>query len=209
VTGLEQYFDWLHDISDGALNFSFGVHIIWWVALVLVFFVIRQLIFLRFFLLPTIRVDEKDYNQHGDVVKRPIYDFLIMILSITVGPIVEEMLFRGPILYFLIQGKTNLALGITFVGAILFGLIHLTNIRTHSDNTKKATAWPIIWNMSVGGLLYGFIVMITRSLWPAILLHALWNILVLVWMFASTTSTNRFVSIANSLQRTQNTSTIE
>jgi membrane protease YdiL (CAAX protease family) len=79
--------------------------------------------------------------------------------SVLLTPISEEILFRGVLLVVLLKYmKPFWAISIT---AILFGLIHLS------------TVWifPL-----VGGILLTITVYKTRSLIPAVIAHALWNL---------------------------------
>jgi membrane protease YdiL (CAAX protease family) len=76
-----------------------------------------------------------------------------------IAPVLEEMLFRGIILRsFLRQYTPGRAI---LVSALLFGLAHL--------NIYQFVAGALI------GLLLGWLYERTRSLWPGILLHAVYN----------------------------------
>ena len=81
------------------------------------------------------------------------------LLVAVVTPIVEELLFRGFVLDLLSEayGKWTSI----FISSIIFGLLHI---------------FPFtILNAFCGGLIYGYIRIHTNSLWPPIILHALWN----------------------------------
>jgi len=81
------------------------------------------------------------------------------LLIAVVTPVVEELLFRGFVLDLLSEayGKWTSI----FISSIIFGLLHI---------------FPFtILNAFCGGLIYGYIRIRTNSLWPSIILHALWN----------------------------------
>lgn len=90
----------------------------------------------------------------------------IAIFSVTITPLVEEILFRGVIQRYLTEswGPT---VGIT-VAALSFGFIHIFN-----DN---ATIWACL-NIAAGsGVLFGLLYYATNNLWPAVGAHAGWNL---------------------------------
>lgn len=76
-----------------------------------------------------------------------------------IGPIVEEIIFRGAILNEL-NRKYNITIAI-IVQALLFGLIHM--------NLIQSTYAFVI------GLLLGLLVAATKSIWPGIVGHILMN----------------------------------
>tara|TARA_B100000029_G_scaffold169637_1_gene165884 strand:- start:4 stop:861 length:858 start_codon:yes stop_codon:yes gene_type:complete len=86
--------------------------------------------------------------------------FISVFLLIAVfTPIVEELLFRGLVLDLLSEnyGKWISIL----VSSVIFGFLHIHPIS--------------IFNAFCGGMIYGYLRIRTDSLWPSIILHALWN----------------------------------
>ena len=86
--------------------------------------------------------------------------FISVFLLIAVfTPIVEELLFRGLVLDLLSEnyGKWISIL----VSSVIFGFLHIHPVS--------------IFNAFCGGMIYGYIRIRTGSLWPSIILHALWN----------------------------------
>lgn len=80
---------------------------------------------------------------------------LLLALLSSVG---EEMLFRGAIQPFL---------GVWFT-SVLFAMLHV-------DPEGRFSVWTI-WSL-VGGLVMGYAVLATGSLWPAILIHFFVNVI--------------------------------
>lgn len=102
----------------------------------------------------------------------PVPDFLVRALSgiagggaasivtvVVIAPLVEEMLFRGTMLRgFLGRYRPGTAV---LVSALIFGLIHLNPYQ--------------FFSALVLGVVLGWIFLYTRSLWPCIFGHALFN----------------------------------
>lgn len=87
------------------------------------------------------------------------FDFMTLLYSCVLAPFLEEMLFRGVILRsFLNRYPPGRAIIAT---ALLFGIFHLN-------------AYQFV-TASLGGLVLGWLYERTRSLWPSIALHALYN----------------------------------
>lgn len=100
------------------------------------------------------------------------------ISLIIVAPIVEELIFRGPI-YFVVKSaiennepeemKSSIFIMILLLG-VTFGLMHITNI--------KPFTWGAIWYAMARiptGIIYGWVVYRTKSLIPTIIAHGLVN----------------------------------
>lgn len=84
--------------------------------------------------------------------------YLLVFISIAmITPIQEEIMFRGVLQKFLGE-KWRIWIGI-IVTSIIFGLLH---------------PGYILSGMAMG-FVFGSVYHLTRSLWPAIILHALWN----------------------------------
>ena len=89
---------------------------------------------------------------------------LLFLMIAIVGPIAEELMFRGYILDS-IQRLHGDRVAI-IISAILFGLIHLNPY--------------IIGTAIIGGLIYGWIRVKTGSLLPCIAAHMMWNTMALI-----------------------------
>ena len=100
-----------------------------------------------------------------------------VLLHTTLAGVVEELLFRGLVLYVLLSawGQTRRGtVAAVAVSAALFGAPHLFNLATASADVTMLQAT----NAALSGLLYGALVVISGSLWPAVALHSLVNLLV-------------------------------
>lgn len=98
------------------------------------------------------------------------------VMSILVGPILEELEFRGPLLVVLKLKKTAKCLYdkqyllwiIILTNGILFGLAH------------SYTNPVFLFSVGLGGIFYCYLVARTRLLWPAIAMHVLLNFIATV-----------------------------
>ena len=84
---------------------------------------------------------------------------IILILFAIAVPIVEELLFRGLLLDTLTE--TYGSWTSIFISSAIFAVLHVSPLS--------------IVNAFWGGMIYGYLRIRTNSLWPGILLHALWN----------------------------------
>lgn len=84
------------------------------------------------------------------------------------GPIFESIVFWGALYVFMLHKpkKMNLLWIPIFLIGIIFGLAHMMN------GLSLTTA---IFVKGSGGIAYGWLVVKTRSIWPNILSHMLWN----------------------------------
>lgn len=103
-------------------------------------------------------------------------DFILMVI---VGPIIEELFFRGPIylaVKFAIEDNEleeakPLIFFMIFVLGVFFGLLHITNV-------KPIFSWGALWYATAripGGIIYGWIVYRSKSLIPTIITHSMVN----------------------------------
>ena len=96
-----------------------------------------------------------------------------LILGVLIAPIFEEALFRGPI-YVLVKSKVHILLllvAIVFWSGAMFGFSHLTNFEE-----ALPSFWPYyVLILGLHGLVYGLLVLITKSIWPSVVLHMLAN----------------------------------
>lgn len=98
-----------------------------------------------------------------------------MATVIIIGPILEEYMFRGPI--WLLQ-KLKLSTIVLMFACILFGCLFGLVHRLKKIEFERGVAnlcWIVVLHVSINGILYGALVLLTHSLLPAIAAHALWN----------------------------------
>ncbi len=104
----------------------------------------------------------------GTLPESPISIFLYFLSSVILPAIVEELIFRGYLLHLLLpHGKTFAIL----VSGVLFGLMHFY--------------LPQLLYASVAGVLIGFLVVQSGSIWCGIFLHIVNNLLVFIRGMAS------------------------
>ena len=89
----------------------------------------------------------------------------MLVLVLTLGAAGEELLFRGYGLQQLMRA-TNVWIGIAGA-SVLFGVLHLGN----PDSSPVG-----VLNTTLFGLLFGLLLVRSRSLWPSFGVHLGWNI---------------------------------
>lgn len=100
--------------------------------------------------------DENEYRMFARLMSGGVASIITICI---IAPFIEEMLFRGIILKsFLVNYSTNRSI---ILSALLFSAYHLT-----------ITQLPVTF---IVGCLFGWLYVRTRSLWPCILGHALYN----------------------------------
>jgi membrane protease YdiL (CAAX protease family) len=101
-------------------------------------------------------VPPEAFNPFGPLLRDPMGRLTVAVLAIGIAPVLEEVFFRG-----LIQRRMELrwGTGIGIVGtAILFALVHVQ-------------PWVLPLHLILG-LIFGWVVYVTGSIWSGVLLHA-------------------------------------
>ena len=112
-----------------------------------------------------------DFGQHAS---EELFDrfpmVAIVFLIVIAAPIIEEFLFRGPLIWF----RDKKVFKYTFyLSVVLFGGIHLANF---SDFTQHIWMAPLLISPQLGlGIFAGYI-RVRFGLWWAIALHATYNL---------------------------------
>jgi membrane protease YdiL (CAAX protease family) len=99
-----------------------------------------------------------------------------LALNATSAALIEEIAFRGMILYALIrawEGSQPGVLGAVFVSSVFFSLIHVLNLL--AGETIGRVAPQVAWSL-LGGIFFASLVVFGMSIWPAVLLHASANV---------------------------------
>lgn len=115
----------------------------------------------------------QDIRQLGTQAS-PVLRMLLVMLVASLGPVVEELLFRGLLLSALLR-RLHVAWAVV-ASALLFALIHLPGLQWHGYALPALTllALALAWLRLRSG-----------SIWPAVLAHAINNLLaVTVWFVA-------------------------
>jgi membrane protease YdiL (CAAX protease family) len=97
----------------------------------------------------------------------------LAMVAVTVGPMAEELMFRGVLLSALLQRlprATSIALC-----ALLFGVVHLAGLDFQ---------WYALPNLALLAAALCWLRLQSASLWPAILAHGVYNLFALVALFA-------------------------
>ncbi len=105
-----------------------------------------------------------------------------IVCALTFAPILEEVEFRLPILWFADHGKMMAAIGTIFGSAFVFGIVHFFEEVRYVDGTRPRE-WASILNTAFGGFVYGSLTLLSRSIWPGIYLHYLWNGSAVIYQF--------------------------
>ena len=98
----------------------------------------------------------------------------LVVLVISLGPIVEELLFRGVLLSALLERWS--ALPSVLMTSALFALVHLSGLQFH---------WYAVPQLFLLALLLAWLRLQSGSIWPAVVAHGTNNLLaVAVWFVA-------------------------
>lgn len=109
---------------------------------------------------------KKSYNFREYTLDHPL-------LVVIIGPIIEEMAFRFPLLLILLKFDSNANLWIALIiSCLIFILVHLSNL-------KETTMNPIYYLCDIGlmAVISSWLVIHYRSIFPAIVLHMINNFL--------------------------------
>jgi len=96
----------------------------------------------------------------------------LALLVISIGPLVEELLFRG-VLLSAIARYTGNSLAIV-LSALLFACVHLPDL---------SFLWYALPNLALLGLILGWLRVQSASIWPAVVAHGMNNLLAVVSWF--------------------------
>lgn len=100
-----------------------------------------------------------------------------VLIHTTMAGVMEEILFRGLMLYALVLSWGNSRRGLlsaVVLSAFLFGALHFVNLAAGPANMTTLQ----VLEAFVSALLYGALVLVGGSVWPAVLLHSGINLLV-------------------------------
>jgi membrane protease YdiL (CAAX protease family) len=98
----------------------------------------------------------------------------LAMVAISVGPLIEELMFRGVLLSALMRRlSTGLSVAIC---AVLFGVVHLGGLDFE---------WYALPNLILLAAALCWLRLKSASLWPAILAHSVYNLFALVALFAA------------------------
>ena len=114
---------------------------------------------------------EMDFGQHAS---EELFDnfpvIAIVALIVIVAPLIEELIFRGPLVWFRDKKAFKYAF---YISVLLFGGIHLSNF---SNFTQHIWMAPLLVSPQLGlGIFAGYI-RIRFGLWWAMALHATYNL---------------------------------
>jgi membrane protease YdiL (CAAX protease family) len=115
----------------------------------------------------------QDVKQLGGGASTGFRIALTLVVA-SVGPLVEELLFRGVLLSALLRRlRTGWAV---LASAVLFALVHLPDLRW---------LWYALPNLALLGVVLAWLRLRSGSLWPAVLAHAINNLLAMLALFVS------------------------
>lgn len=99
----------------------------------------------------------------------------LAIVAVTVGPMVEELMFRGVLLSALMRRlPVHASIAIC---AVLFGAVHLGGLHFQ---------WYALPNLMLLAVALCWLRLKSNSLWPAIVAHGMYNLFALVALFSAT-----------------------
>jgi hypothetical protein len=108
-------------------------------------------------------------------ITKPLYTIVVFAITcISVG-LFEELVFRGLILFFLLQklpkNREGLLLSI-IISSALFGFMHLFNIFDGAN--VGATLLQVMYSFAMG-LMWAVILLKTKNIWLVVMLHSIYN----------------------------------
>jgi len=96
----------------------------------------------------------------------------LALLVVSIGPMVEELLFRGVLLSAIARYTGNGAAIV--LSAVLFACVHLPDL---------SFLWYALPNLALLGLVLGWLRVQSGSIWPAVVAHGMNNLLAVVSWF--------------------------
>jgi membrane protease YdiL (CAAX protease family) len=103
------------------------------------------------------------------------------VLAIFVGALGEEVLFRGLVLHSFVRAwarnRTGVVAGVVLT-ALLFAALHATQVLT--NDLSRSAALLLVLQALVVSVWWGALVVVGRSIWPAVVLHFAGNAVVAV-----------------------------
>jgi membrane protease YdiL (CAAX protease family) len=115
----------------------------------------------------------QDVKQLGSAIA-PGFRIALTLAVASIGPLVEELLFRGVLLSALLR-RLRTAWAV-LASAVLFALVHLPELHW---------LWYALPNLALLGVALAWLRLRSGSLWPAVIAHACNNLLAMVALFAS------------------------
>lgn len=112
----------------------------------------------------------EELSQHAS----PHLRLPLAIVAVTVGPMIEELMFRG-VLFSALLRRMSTAMSIA-VCAVLFGAVHLAGLDFQ---------WYALPNLILLAASLCWLRLKSGSLWPSILAHGLYNLFALVALFSA------------------------
>ena len=113
----------------------------------------------------------QDIKQLGANISLPLR-VPLALLVVSVGPLVEELLFRGVLLSAF--SRYLGAAGSVVLTALVFACVHLPDL---------SFLWYALPNLALLGLVLGWLRVQSGSIWPAVLAHGMNNLLAVVSWF--------------------------
>lgn len=115
----------------------------------------------------------QDVKQLGSAIA-PGFRIALTLAVASIGPLVEELLFRGVLLSALLRRLR--AIWAVLASAVLFALVHLPELHW---------LWYALPNLALLGVALAWLRLRSGSLWPAVIAHACNNLLAMVALFAT------------------------
>lgn len=110
----------------------------------------------------------------------PVGDILIFTITMLLVGVTEELLMRGIILNLLLDRFSNTCRGIwaaVLIESLYFGAVHITNVFIGAR--LDAAFWQAV-NATIAGILFSVVYVRCNNIWFPIILHALYDFVVLM-----------------------------
>ena len=170
-----EYLEWLNGLEY--LYLPSRTTILFYLLLAVCFYGLRVIVFLKFIYLRCIAERTAKEEIHGlERDQSLLVKIGFCVIGILVAPFIEEAVFRGPVLWFVLRSQYVYAFAACITSSFIFMVCHMIETRgEYKDGTCVGYTKSMLYNIGIGGVFYGLIVVASGSIWPAIFLHMLWN----------------------------------
>lgn len=147
------------------------LHSAFWMCVVIVLCMVSSILIQSWYI-----SDYENYPDKSELEESiEVMEAYPLVLKVIYAPVIEEVIFRSPILIFiLLSAKYKKIKGNPYIVAVLFGLLFGFG---HISNGGIYTLPSAIFSTSFDGIMFGVLVVKTKSLLPSIGAHSILNLL--------------------------------
>ena len=169
MKALYAYLNWALQLQGGVWSCRSKLPIGWAAVMMGCFLVLGWAIALKFAYLPTPAISRRHEYPDAKTIWWCFH-------TLAFAPVAEQWIFRAPILWLCICQSIRPALAATILIMGIFGTMHRLERIRYADGTKAPRPWRATFIPMFTSLACSCLVIASRSLWPAICFHSLWNL---------------------------------